>query len=348
MPPFCLAADCASTRRIVPLAGAHAHGRMLAPALGFSRPHRWMMGEVFDPGAEAPLLDVVIVGGGPAGLTAATYLRRFHRHCIVLDAGASRARWIPQSNNCPGFPHGVSGVELLRRMREQAESFQVPFEEVRVDAIAARAGVFDVAAGTRHWHARAVILATGLTDILPETPWAEEAIACHALRLCSVCDAYEASDTRIGVYGPAATILGHGRFLRAYSEDVFLLPTTADEAALQQARELGLHVLPPGALDFDGTRCSHVAADGTRTELDTVYPFLGHHSSAGIAAAAGAALSDTAEILVDARQMTNVPGLYAIGDIVSGLNQISVSVGQAAIAATHAHNHLPFAPRRRA
>ena len=60
----------------------------------------------------------------------------------------------------------------------------------------------------------------------------------------------------------------------------------------------------------------------------------------------GAQLSDTDELVVDRHQATNVPGLYAIGDVVSGLNQISVAVGQAALAATDLHNKLPFAPRR--
>ena len=68
-------------------------------------------------------LDCIIVGGGPAGLTAATYLRRLHRHVVVFDDGRSRARWIPESHNCPGFPMGVSGTELLRRLRDQASTY---------------------------------------------------------------------------------------------------------------------------------------------------------------------------------------------------------------------------------
>ncbi|MDH5835308.1 NAD(P)-binding protein, partial [Luteimonas kalidii] len=62
------------------------------------------------------MFDVAVIGGGPAGLTAASYLQRFHRSCVVLDAGESRARWIPESNNCPGFPGGVSGEDLLSRL----------------------------------------------------------------------------------------------------------------------------------------------------------------------------------------------------------------------------------------
>jgi thioredoxin reductase (NADPH) len=265
----------------------------------------------------------------------------------VLHSGESRARWIPESNNCPGFPQGVSGVELLRRMQAQAAGFGTHFEEALVDAIELHEEGFILSAQGRQWRARCVILATGLSDKLPDVPWVEEALACGAMRLCSICDAYEASDSRIGVYGPGQSIAAHALFLRAYSQHVFLLPTDAADAdGFREAREAGVQVLAAGgALDFDGEHCRYVAPDGDATVLDSVYPFLGAHTSAGIAAAIGAALSETGELLVDAQQMTNVPNLFAIGDVVSGLNQISVAVGQAAIAATSEHNRLPFVAR---
>lgn len=293
------------------------------------------------------MLDAVVVGGGPAGLTAATYLRRFHRSCLVLDSGDSRARWIPESNNCPGFPQGVSGEELLRRMKLQADGFKTRFESAIVDSIRRDGEAFVLAAGSAEWRARCVILATGVADKLPDAPWVEAAVAGHALRLCSICDAYEASDTRIGVYGPLADIAAHGSFLRAYSSRVVLLPTDDADGgeALAQARAQGVEVLPHGGtLGFDGQRCTYTHEGGTET-FDTVYPFLGAYTTAGLVATLGVELSDTGEIVVDRRQMTDMPGLFAIGDVVSGLNQISVAVGQAAIAATAAHRWLPFAPR---
>ncbi len=295
--------------------------------------------------------DVVVVGGGPAGLTAATYLRRFHRSCLVLDSGDSRARWIPESNNCPGFPNGVAGDELLRRMRLQAESFGTRFEAVVVERIERQHDLFVIAAGARSWQARCVIMATGIADKLPGADWLEEAVACHALRLCSICDAYEARDSRIGVYGPLDDIVSHGKFLRAYSQRVVLLPTDAGSGgrSVQEAQDAGLLVLDPaGELGFDGTRCTYTLQDGTIETFDSVYPYLGAYTTAGIVATLGATLSDTGELVVDRNQMTSVPGLYAIGDVVSGLNQISVAVGQAALAATHLHGALPFVPRESA
>lgn len=297
---------------------------------------------------EDAVFDAVVIGGGPAGLTAATYLRRFNRSCVVLDSGDSRARWIPESNNCPGFPQGISGVELLRKMKEQAALFDTKFELALVDSILRHPEGFVVLAGERRWRARCVVLASGLADKLPDAPWVQAAVACHALRLCSICDAYEASDTRIGVYGPLADIVAHGLFLRAYSSQVALLPTDTDDgvAELDAARAAGIEVLPHGgSLGFDGEKCIYTLAGGNVETFDCVYPFLGAYTTAGLVAALGAELSEKGEIVVDRQQMTDVPGLYAIGDVVSGLNQISVAVGQAAIAATAAHNRLPFVPR---
>lgn len=294
------------------------------------------------------MIDCIIVGGGPAGLTAACYLRRFHRDCLVLDAGDSRARWIPESNNCPGFPHGVSGDGLLRRMREQAAAVEVPVEQARVDAIAVRAEGFDVRAGERHWLARTVILATGVSDRLPDEPWVEAAIACHALRLCSICDAYEASDLSIGVLGPSADIGGHALFLRGYSPTVHALPLDDGDGgdAGRESRVAGVQWLPGGGrLGFDGRRCTYAPPGAEPVAFDTVYAYLGSETCAGMAEVAGAELDERGEIIVDRDQQTRLPGLYAIGDVVSGLNQISVAVGHAAVAATHVHNALPFVRR---
>ncbi|MGY0633853.1 NAD(P)/FAD-dependent oxidoreductase [Luteimonas sp. A478] len=296
----------------------------------------------------AERVDVAIIGGGPAGLTAATYLRRFLRSVVVLDAGDSRARYIPESHNCPGFPQGVAGTELLQRMREQAEGVGAKIVRARADGLQRTEGGYTVLAGDEGWQAKKVILATGLADRLPAGDWAEEAIASGALRLCAVCDAYEARDSRIGIYGPARTLPGHARFLRGYARRVVLLPEDGelDPKSAAEMQELGVEVFAPGGrLAYDGSRCIWHAADGTATAFDTVYPYLGYEGRNALVADWGLQAGEEGELQVDSHQQTSRPGLYAIGDVVSGLNQIAVAVGQAAVAATHAHNALPFVPR---
>jgi thioredoxin reductase (NADPH) len=291
----------------------------------------------------AETLDCLIVGAGPGGLVAATYLARYRRRIAVVDAGASRARWIPTSHNCPGFPLGVSGTTLLARLREQAEGHGVVVTHGRIESLAREggdAGVFlarDAAGG--EWHAATVILATGIVDALPEVEGGPDALAAAieagTLRLCAICDGYEARDSRIAVLAPAGEAESHARFLRTFSRRVDAIHSDA-----------------PYRLDCDADRCRVETAgdageDGNRVarDYDTLYPVLGGESQAQLARALGAEVDGEGALRTDAHQQTSVDGLYAIGDVVRALNQIAVAVGHAAIAATAVHNRLPPNPR---
>jgi thioredoxin reductase (NADPH) len=291
------------------------------------------------------LLDCMVVGAGPAGLTAATYLARFRRHLLLADAGASRARWIPASHNCPGFPFGVAGNELLARFRLQADTYGVPQVRTRITRLSRHEDGFTLGDGERHWHARTVILATGVVDRVPMLEGLEEAIAAGIVRLCAVCDAYEARDDVIGVLAPAEAAVGHAAFLRTFSRQVCAL--AADDApwgeALQQrAADCGVQLWSmPQSLEIVEGACLAHFADGRRLRLDTLYPVLGADAQSGLAAGLGARLDQAGALVVDDHLQTSVPGLYAIGDVVSALNQISVAVGHAAIAATTVHRRSP-------
>ncbi|MGN2245063.1 NAD(P)/FAD-dependent oxidoreductase [Frateuria sp. GZRR35] len=291
------------------------------------------------------MLDCLIVGAGPAGLTAATYLARFRRHILLADAGASRARWIPASHNCPGFPFGVAGNELLARFRLQAEAYGVPGVRTRITQLDRHAEGFTASDGQRHWHARTVMLATGVVDRLPALEGVEDAIATGTVRLCAVCDAYEARDDVIGVLGPADAAVGHAAFLRTFSRHVCVLPVdgaSPDEDLQRRATDSGVQLWPaPRRLELVDGACQAHFADGRRLRMETLYPVLGADAQSGLAAALGARMDDEGALVVDDHLQTSVPGIYAIGDVVSALNQISVAVGHAAIAATAVHRRLP-------
>jgi thioredoxin reductase (NADPH) len=300
--------------------------------------------------APPPPLDCLIVGAGPAGLVAATYLARFRRRIAVVDAGNSRARWIPTSHNCPGFPLGVSGERLLGRLAAQAATYGVEAEQGRVARITRADDGFDAhAEDGRRWRARCVILATGIVDRMPGTgevaePW-EAAIDAGALRLCAVCDAYEASDERIAVYAPVDDAIRHAAFLRTFSRQVDAVRSAGGDAGAEcaaLARAAGVDVLPvPQALACTPEGCTITFADGGTRAYDVVYPVLGGIAQSQLATALGARCDEDGNLVTDRHQQTSVDGLYAIGDVVSALNQIAVGVGHAAIAATAVHNRLP-------
>ena len=293
--------------------------------------------------------DCLIVGGGPAGLTAAIYLARFLRSVIVVDAGGSRAKWIPTSHNHAGFPDGVTGPELLARMREQAERYGAAFVDAKVDTLRADGDTFvaEVAGGTIAAHR--VLLATGTTNHRP--PLVDEvhhdaAVAAGLLRYCPVCDGYEVQDQRIAVLGSDAHGVAEARFLRHYSARVTLVPArfadvgAADRAALADAG-IALVEPPVSSIAFTDAEVRLGLADGTRLAFDTLYPALGSRANSRLAAELGIAVVENDCIAPDAHMATTHSGVWVAGDVVEGLDQISVAMGHAAVAATAIHNSLP-------
>ena len=291
--------------------------------------------------------DTLIVGGGPAGLTAAIYLARYHRRVVVVDDGHSRAKWIPLSHNHAGFPDGIAGQELLQRMREQAERYGATIVTDRIETIDGKAGGFEARGSTLTLPARTVLIATGVENRRPalDEDTHRDALQRGMLRYCPVCDGYEATGLAIGVIGANTHGVAEALFLRTFSDRITLVAhgtidlDADDRAALARA---GIKVAPePMALmDFSGDRVALHLTDGSELHFDTVYPALGSDSNNALARQLGLQLSDDRCIVVDIKQRASVPGVYAAGDIVTSLDQISVAMGHAAIAATALHNDL--------
>jgi thioredoxin reductase (NADPH) len=294
------------------------------------------------------LLDAVIVGGGPAGLTAAIYLARFRRTFVLVDGGESRMGWIPVTHNHPGFPHGVAGPELLARMRAQAREFGAEILDGKVEAVAETAEGFRLSLADGHsLRARFLILATGVVDREPDLPDLFGAVQRGLLRICPICDAYEVIDQRVAVIGQGAHAAREAVFLRHYSDKVSLLllggPEGLDAACRAELDAHGVDVVETAicavvieqdrivALDF---------ADGHKRAFDVLYSALGMTSRSDLAVQLGARLAADGRLQVDEHQLTTAPRLYAAGDVVRGLNQISIAQGEGAIAATDIHNRL--------
>jgi thioredoxin reductase (NADPH) len=283
--------------------------------------------------------DAIVVGAGPAGLTAGIYLARFRRRVLVLDGGPSRAEWIPESHNTPGFSRGVSGPTLLARLSEQAERFGVARRQGLATEIVSADDGFQVMAAGHRLPAAAVLLASGVVDRLPPIDGLDEAIRSGVARMCPICDGYEAIGKRIAVLGPDPLASREAAFLRTYSDEVTVLRLEDDADAGSAAGEQGL-AISDVALTAWGVQ-ARVA--GEFRSFDHLYLAFGCAPQSGLATRCGAAVDDAGALLVDTHQMTSVVGLYAAGDLVRGLNQIAVATGEAAIAATAVHNRLRLA-----
>ncbi|MGZ8217904.1 NAD(P)/FAD-dependent oxidoreductase [Methylomagnum sp.] len=293
-------------------------------------------------------LDCLIIGAGPAGLTAAIYLARFRRSFQVIDAGASRASLIPLSHNYPGFPDGITGDELLARLRAQARRYGADIVAGAVERLEKREGEgFTAYDGNRRIQARTVILATGVVDIEPALPNLTDAIRGGYVRHCPVCDAYEVIGQKVAVIGFGKGGLGEALFLRRYTDDLTLLTLgepmalNAEDMTILSAAGIRVIEAPLVGVDMAGGKISALrTAGGGRHCFDTVYSALGSNVRSGLALPLGAECDGKGHLRVDDHQRTRVPGLYAAGDVVCSLNQISVATGQAAIAATTIHNSL--------
>jgi len=293
------------------------------------------------------MIDCLIVGGGPAGLTAAIYLARFHLQVVVVDGGNSRAALIPKTRNHAGFPEGITGPNLLRRMSQQARIYGARVVEGSVDAIIPEAEGFLATGGFGEMQARTVLLATGVMNNRPDMPedLHDVALARGLLRYCPICDGFEVTDQPVGVIGTGTHAVREAMFLRSYTPDVTLVaPSAAHELDADQRASLaeaGVRLVDGPTADFElgDDRIRMDSAAGVLS-FASIYPALGSAIRSELGIALGAETSSEGCLLVDAHQRTSVRGLYAAGDVVKGLDQISHAMGEGGVAATTMRNDL--------
>jgi thioredoxin reductase (NADPH) len=292
-------------------------------------------------------LDCLVIGGGPGGLAAAVYLARFRRRFAVVDAGHSRASLIPCTRNHPAFPEGVTGPELLRRLRAQCDRYAP--DAVRpglVDCVERIDGGYRARLPEGFVTARFIIFATGVRDVQPPMSDALDAVRGGLVRHCAICDAYEMIDRPVAVIGHDDKALGVALFLTTYTRDVlvgsFCAPTEWSPAATQKAQAFGVRLAASRIVRVDADDdCVRLGfEDGGAARVAAVYPALGVEPRSDLARALGAELRPDGRIVTDDRQRTTAPDCFAVGDIVTGLNQIGVAMAQGEVAAVDIHNAL--------
>ena len=296
------------------------------------------------------VLDCIIIGAGPAGLTAATYLARSRRTFALIDGGESRARWIPTSHNIPGFPQGVTGEALLARMRAETARYGATTIKAQAEGARRVGEVFHVTAGGRDLRAHRLILATGIKDREPERPDEArvfDAVKKGLIRICPVCDGYESAGLAVGVLGSCEHAAAEALFLRTYTDRItVIVPESLGRVSDERRRDLAgagiaLVEVEDRSLLIHGSNVGSMAIGGHEHRFDVVYAALGSDPRNALAEQLGAALGDDGRLTVDDHCRTSLEGVYAAGDLVRGLNQVVVACGEAAQAAIAVHNSLP-------
>lgn len=292
------------------------------------------------------IYDSIIIGGGPAGLSASIYLGRALRSVLVLDAGEGRTRWNQRNDNYLGFPNGIRSGDLVRRGRLQAEKFGVEFRSAPVQKVARDNNLFEVTLEKSTLCTRTLIFATGVTDVWPSFPHARRYIA-RSLFWCLHCDAFRVIDKRVIVLGNTDAAATTALQLLDFTPHVQFIcerkiAISPEKQKQLRDNEIHLHQSRITKARGKGGQLSALYLEnGDCLELDYLFSALGQVPNSQLAAGLGVELGETGCIKVDAEMHTSIPGVFAAGDVTNlPAQQVVTAVHQGALAGVNANYFL--------
>ncbi len=295
--------------------------------------------------------DAVVVGGGPAGLAAATWLARYRRDVVVVDAGRLRAQRVEQSHGYLGRDPQVP-TELVATARRQLQRYPtVAVRTGEVTETAGRCGAFRLGlADGGELRALRVVLATGVADRFPDV----EGFATHYgadVFHCPACDGYDAQGRDVVAYGWDEKLVGFATTLLNWARSVTVVTGgrrfEGDEACRATLGGHGVPVVEEDAIALVGTR-GHLQgvrlAGGGQLPASRLFFSVAHEPRVGLARALGCALDRDGYVVVDDEGQTSVAGVYAAGDVVPGLQLVQVAAAEGCVAGVGAALSLQGEP----
>ncbi|WP_049987934.1 NAD(P)/FAD-dependent oxidoreductase [Halobellus rufus] len=295
--------------------------------------------------------EVVVVGGGPAGLQTALYTTRLGHDTAVVDRGGGRAAMMLETHNVIGVPEETSGNEFLQTAQEQVESYGGDVvRDFIVEAERTDDGRFRLVGNDAEFLADRVVLGVGFNDERPKPPVPRTG---RGLHYCLHCDAYMFVDRPVYVMGTGEAAAHVAMIMLNFTDDVDLLlrgeePEWSEETDEQlrghpidvvEAEITGMRKGEDGwleAFEFD---------DGTVRRYRGGFPMYGSNHNTALPEQLGCELNDDGTVAVDESMETTVDGVYAVGDITPGHNQVPVAMGKGAQAGIDIHYGLREFPR---
>ncbi|AGB16990.1 thioredoxin reductase [Halovivax ruber XH-70] len=297
--------------------------------------------------------DVVVVGGGPAGMTAALYTTRLGHRTALVDRGGGRAAMMQDVHNVLGVREETSGGEYLDVGRDQLADYGC---EIHRDLITsctrddADDRSFRLSGDAAGYVGEAIVLATGFTDVRPEPPLPRTG---RGLHYCLHCDAYMFVDESVYVMGHAESAAHVAGIMLNFTDEVDLLTRGAEpEWSDETAAVLEAHPIDVIESDITGVQNGDDGwlealefEDGVVREYRGGFAMYGAEYNNGLARELGCELDADGTITVDDHGRTSVDGVYAVGDCTPGHNQVPVALGQGAKAGIDVHFQLRDFPR---
>ncbi len=293
--------------------------------------------------------DVAIIGAGPAGLTAGIYAARYKLSAIVIGAEAGGTITMAHKlHNWPGF--SGSGMELMQKFQEHLKSFDVPQVMDSVRDVAKEHDVFILTTEKNRYKARTVILAMGTKRRKLGVP-GEEELSGKGVSYCATCDAFFFKDKTVGVVGGSDSAAVAAQILSHHAKKVYII-YRKDHLRAEPARVEELESDPKVEFIYNANVTGIQGKDaiekvkldtGQELELDGLFIEIGGVPLTEIAKDLGIDLEKNQRIKVGPDMSTNIPGVYAAGDITTGsneFNQVVTAAAEGSLAALAAFNHL--------
>jgi len=283
------------------------------------------------------MVDVVIIGNGPAGVSAALYTKRANLETLVIgkDQGSlGKAEYI---ENYYGFPGGISGNELIELGLNQLKELNIDYVKEEVIAINYDDNVFSVITNKNEYTSKTVVIATGVNRIKPNIDGIKE-FEGKGISYCAICDAFFFKNKDVAVLGNGNYAIHEVQELLPVVNSVSILTNGKEKVNLRDDR---VKVYDKDIKKFSGIdRLQKVEfCDDTSLDIAAVFVAEGTASSVDFARRLGAII-DGKNIVVDKNHMTNIPGLFAAGDCIGGLLQISKAVSDGASTGISVINYL--------
>ncbi len=298
------------------------------------------------------MYDILIVGAGPAGMSAAIYAARKNLSTLLIESKSAGgymalAPWV---ENYPGVEK-VTGMELSERMRKQVESFDIKITLGTVVGISKDANVFKIKTTDSEFESKTVILATGCEYGKLRVPGEDEFLG-KGVSYCATCDGMMFSGKRVAIIGGGNTALSAAIMMCDIAEEVYLVHRRTElrgDESLQQRLGKTKTVLgyTPKKIIGDkfvtGIELEKRDTKEKKTiDLEGIFVNIGAVPSSEIAKTLGAGINGKGHIKTNHDGSTSVPGLFAAGDVTGGIRQIVVATAQGATASTGAHDYLKY------
>ncbi|WP_373500631.1 thioredoxin-disulfide reductase [Desulfococcus sp.] len=298
--------------------------------------------------------DLVIIGGGPAGLTAGLYAARARLRTLLLEGHLPGGQVLitDRVENYPGYPEGITGIDLVRGMTDQAKRFGLEMDARKVESLSLEGPVKVVNAGGRSFRTCAVVVATGASPKKLGVP-GEDQFFGKGISSCATCDGPFYKDRVVAAVGGGDTAVQESVFLTKFASKVYLIHRRDRFRAekILQERALGNEKIEilwdtvvTGVSGLTHVENIHIrnlkSGEGRTLRADAFFVWIGIHPNADFL---GDGLARDAQgfIQTDDHMATSVPGIFAAGDVrATPLRQIATAVGDGALAAASAEHYI--------